>query len=472
MRQDTGMLVFLGSRVASAILNLAAVAIFTRLGGVETYGIYLLVLAWAFVFHSLLTSWINEAFFARYREDAFDSYMSTALAMMAVSLIVASLPVAVLVAQGYLTPSLAIALGLTTTGLAAYDFSVQASRTRMHAMLSGTTTMLRAVLIVAAGSIALTMFHDPVALPIAVALAHLGAAIPMFVSYRAHLFRFFNREMALELFRYGWPLMLAGATWAFAQNIDRIALGHYHGSASVGPYGAMADFLKQGFFVFGEVVMLSLVTVAKRAVTEGRMNDARSALREAMRSIAVITVFGSLLVLVLQDTIVTVFFGAEFHATARDLLPLLLVASSILVFRTYYFGQVVYFLPSGMVQFYAAALQLLVTAALVFALVPTYREHGAAIALIAGQCASCALVALWRSADFRMPVPAMDIAKIAAVGAVVWLLHLAVDRVVADELARLLANITLIAGSGTLVLWHYDLFALRLAMRHVIAFAR
>ncbi|MEO4001536.1 oligosaccharide flippase family protein [Mesorhizobium sp. CAU 1732] len=466
------MLVFLGSRVTSAILNLAAVAIFTRLGGVETYGIYLLVLAWAFVFHSLLTSWINEAFFARYREDAFDSYMSTALAMMVVSLIVASLPVAVLVAQGYLTPSLALALGLTTTGLAAYDFSVQASRTRMHVLLSGTTTMLRAVLIVVAGSVALTTFHDPVALPIAVALAHLGAAIPMFVSYRAHLFKFFNREMALELFRYGWPLMLAGATWAFAQNIDRIALGHYHGSASVGPYGAMADFLKQGFFVFGEVVVLSLVTVAKRAVTEGRMTDARSALREAMRSIAVITVFGSLLVLALQDTIVTVFFGEQFHATARDLLPLLLVASSILVFRTYYFGQVVYFLPSGMVQFYAAALQLLVTATLVFALVPVYREHGAAIALIAGQCASCALVALWRSADFRMPVPALDIAKIAAVGAVVWMLHLAVDRVVADELMRLLANITLIVGSGTIILWHYDLFAMRLAMRHVIAFAR
>lgn len=473
MHHKNGMLVFLGSRIASASLNLLAVAVFTRLGGVETYGTYLLILAWSFILHGTMTFWIDEAFFARYRESARIRYISSALVMKSVSLLIVAAPMALLIWKGVLTPIFALALFLMTAGLAIHEFAVTVPRTRMKPSLSATATMLRSLLTVALGSATLTLFAgQPVALPIAVASAYLISAIPMFVVYRSELIRGFSREIVVELLRYGWPLMLAGGTWALAQNVDRLALGHFHGSASIGPYGAMADFLKQGFFVFGEVVALSLVTLAKRAASEGRHGDARRALNEAMRSIAVITVFGSILVLALQDTIIAVFFGSQFHASAKELLPLLLVASSILVFRTYYFGQIVYFLPSGLLQFYASALQLAVTVVLVGLLVPTMREHGAAIALIAGQCASCAVVMFWRTTTFRMPVPFADIVWIATAGFAVWLVHLALASVIQHDIVRIFADLALISGSAGLVLWYYDLFAARLVVRHVLAFAR
>lgn len=473
MHHKNGMLVFLGSRIASASLNLLAVAVFTRLGGVETYGTYLLILAWSFILHGTMTFWIDEAFFARYRESARIRYISSALVMKSVSLLIVAAPMALLIWKGVLTPIFALALFLMTAGLAIHEFAVTVPRTRMKPSLSATATMLRSLLTVALGSATLTLFAgQPVALPIAVASAYLISAIPMFVVYRSELIRGFSREIVVELLRYGWPLMLAGGTWALAQNVDRLALGHFHGSASIGPYGAMADFLKQGFFVFGEVVALSLVTLAKRAASEGRYGDARRALNEAMRSIAVITVFGSILVLALQDTIIAVFFGSQFHASAKELLPLLLVASSILVFRTYYFGQIVYFLPSGLLQFYASALQLAVTVVLVGLLVPTMREHGAAIALIAGQCASCAVVMFWRTTTFRMPVPFADIVWIATAGFAVWLVHLALASVIQHDIVRIFADLALISGSAGLVLWYYDLFAARLVVRHVLAFAR
>lgn len=473
MHHKNGMLVFLGSRIASASLNLLAVAVFTRLGGVETYGTYLLVLAWSFILHGTMTFWIDEAFFARFRETARIRYISSALAMKLTSLTIVATPMAFLIWQGTLTPTFALALFMMTAGLAIHEFAVTVPRTRMTPALSATATMLRSILTVGLGSAALTLFADEaVALPIAVASAYLISAVPMFITYRRELFRGFRRETVIELLRYGWPLMLAGGTWALAQNVDRLALGHFYGSASIGPYGAMADFLKQGFFVFGEVVALSLVTLAKRAASEGRHGDVKRALNEAMRTIAVITVFGSVLVLGLQDTIIAVFFGAQFHASAKELLPLLLVASSILVFRTYYFGQIVYFLPSGLLQFYASALQLAVTVILVALLVPEMREHGAAIALIAGQCTSCAVVMFWRTTSFRMPVPLLDIVWIATAGFAVWLAHLALASVIQQDLVRIVTDLVLISGSAGLVLWYYDLFAARLVVRHVLAFAR
>lgn len=473
MHHQNGLLVFLGSRVASASLNLLAVAVFTRLGDVETYGTYLLVLAWSFILHGTMTFWIDEAFFARYQEQGRRQYMSSALAMKAVALVLVATPMALLVWQGALSASFALSLFLMTAGLAAHEFAVTVPRTRMNPKMSATATLLRAALTVTLGSAVLIAFAgSAVALPIAVASAYLVSAVPMFIVYRADLLRGFSRDVVRELLRYGWPLMLAGGTWALAQNIDRLALGHFHGSASIGPYGAMADFLKQGFFVFGEVVALSLITVAKRAASEGRHGDAQRALSEAMRSIAVITVFGSVLVLALKDTIVAIFFGPQFHAAAIELLPLLLVASSILVFRTYYFGQIVYFLPSGMLQFYASALQLVVTVGLVFLLVPEHREHGAAIALIAGQCASCAVVALWRSASYRLPLPMGDMLRIATVGLGVWVIHMVFARTIDNEIARIAADMTLVATSAGVVLWYYDLFAVRFVARKVFAFAR
>lgn len=472
MGHQKGMLVFLGSRIASASMNLLAVAIFTRLAGVESYGTYLLVFAWSFVINEILTSWMNAAFFAQQREAVFAQYLSTTMWMKLLALALVSAPMAAAAWYGLLSPGFAAALGLMVAGFAAHDFAVEATRVRLHAGLSAATTLLRALMVVILGTVALFLWDDPLALPLAVAVAYLCSAAPMVVAYRHHLSEYFRREIAIELFRYGWPLMLAGGTWAMAQNVDRLLMAHFHGSASMGPYGAIVDFLKQGFFVFGEVVVLSLVTVAKRAVSEGRQADATRALCEAMRSIMVITVFGSILVLRLQDIIIPIFLGPEFHATAKELLPLLLLASSILVFRTHYFGQIAYFLPSSVVQLYASVLQLAVTVAVSLALVPTYREYGAAVALVAGQFAACLVVALWRSPTYRLPIPFFDLLTIVAIGLAVWLMHLALEHLFGNGPLEVAADIMLVAVTAAVVLWFYDLFAARLVVRHVLAFTR
>lgn len=472
MDHRKNLLVFLGSRIGAASLNLLSVAIFTRLGGVDIYGSYLLVFAWAFVLHGVASNWINEAFFARYQEGSVDRYLSTAFGLKMLSLVLLVAPLGLLAWQGALDGWFAFALALMTAGIALHIFAIEASRTRMHAGLSAAVALSRSVLMVVAGTLALLYWQQPMALSIAVAGSYALSALPLLVIYRGHLFRHFRRDTAMELLRFGWPLLLAGGTWALAQNIDRIALGYFHGPASVGPYGAMADFLKQGFFVFGEVVALSLITHAKRAVTDGREREAREALREAMRTITMITVFGSILVLELQDKIIALFFGVEFHATAKELLPLLLLASSILVFRTYYFGQVVYFLSSGLLQAYASGAQLLVTLAAVFLLVPTHGVHGAAIALIVGQATSCAVVALWPNAGYRLPIPLTDMLRILCAGLAVWLLHLGLQALVGGGPLNFIGDMVVIAVTSAVILWYYDLFATRLVVRHVFAFAR
>ena len=50
------------------------------------------------------------------------------------------------------------------------------------------------------------------------------------------------------------------------RELDRLLLAHYLGLATLGPYGVVADVLRQSFTVLGEAIILSLMTVAKNAI--------------------------------------------------------------------------------------------------------------------------------------------------------------------------------------------------------------
>ena len=48
------------------------------------------------------------------------------------------------------------------------------------------------------------------------------------------------------------------------QVVDRLIIVKTVGPEHLGAYGAIADFLKQSFVVFGEALALSLISIAKR----------------------------------------------------------------------------------------------------------------------------------------------------------------------------------------------------------------
>ena len=80
-----------------------------------------------------------------------------------------------------------------------------------------------------------------------------------------------SRAEALRLIAYGWPLVLSFGIAALAQVVDRLIIVKTIGPEHLGAYGAIADFLKQSFVVFGEALALSLISIAKREARAGGM---------------------------------------------------------------------------------------------------------------------------------------------------------------------------------------------------------
>lgn len=455
------ILVYMASRLTAAILGFATIAVFTRLATPATFGFYILVVAWAFIFQGLLTRWLSETFFATYEHDDESSFFSAVFwcnaAIYGLVVTVAFL----LALVGLIAVDLAIAIAVTTLGLSAFDLAVETTRTKLDANLSSIITVARAFFVLLLGSIALVISEGRMFFVLAVAFAHFLAAAPVAIKYFRLFTAPFNLDVARKMLTYGWPLIIASGTWGVAQNVDRLILAEFHSEDALGAYGALMNFMKQSFFVFGEVVAYSLVSQAKRLHLNGRRADANAVLADAMRSITLIAVFGVVFVFVLQDIILPIVIGPAFQSDAKDLLLLVLLANAVLVLRTYYFGQIVYFLKNSWVSVAASVVQIVSTVIAAFVFIPEMGAAGAAIAFFAGQLTSCILVAFWRSDGFTMPFPLIDILAITVLGILLAALHGIMVQFVGHAIVASVIVGLLICIVALLISLRFDLFAIR-----------
>lgn len=76
--------IYIGSRVFAAALNLLSVALFARLAGPETFGAYLLYLASAYIIYGFAIQWLRMSFFAVYTADHSLSIVGTFIRTMSV----------------------------------------------------------------------------------------------------------------------------------------------------------------------------------------------------------------------------------------------------------------------------------------------------------------------------------------------------------------------------------------------------
>jgi len=168
---------------------------------------------------------------------------------------------------------------------------------------------------------------------------------------------------------------------------------------------------------------------------------------------------GAVFIVTFADELVLIVFGPDFRGTARVLVPPLIIANGVLIFRAFYFGQSIYFGQSSRNEVIAAALMLSVTGGLALLLIPGYGIFGAAWAATGGQIAACSVFILARP---RMPVPFASLAGIIATAALVLLADVVLDDVAALGAAtRIAAKLAIFALAGTFVIWRFNILGLR-----------
>jgi O-antigen/teichoic acid export membrane protein len=335
----------------------------------------------------------------------------------------------------------------------------EAERTRLEAPVVAAILVLRAAFVVTFGALALLAGGGALALAVALALANLAAALPGLVRLAPYVTARVDRAVVTRFLAYGLPLVVAFGVTALGQNVDRLLLAHVVGTAELGSYGATSDFLKQSFGVIGEAITLAVVSIAKNAAIRGDDAAARRTLEDAFRALAMTTLFGAAFMVTFSGELVQVVFGPEFRETARVLVPSLIVANGVLIFRAFYFGQAIYFGQSSRNEVIASVLMLSVTGALSLALIPRFGIFGAAWAATGGQLAACGVYLLARP---RMPLPLASFAGIAAAAAALLAADAILDHVGAlGPLSRVSIKLALFAVAGAIVVRQFNILGLR-----------
>lgn len=455
-------LTYLGSRGVAAALNMASLAVFTRLAAVDTYGTYLFILSWAIVLYGATCQWPKFSLFALYDEARAPAQIGTVLRILLCMLVLAGFAAAAAAALGLAEFRFAGAVFAAAAGTMVFEAALEIARTRLAVGAVALSVIARGALVLGLGSAALSLWNDPLHLVLAVALANALAAIPAGVAIGPTVLRARgSMAEARRLLAYGWPLVLSFGIAALAQTVDRLIIANTAGHGELGAYGAIGDFLRQSFVVFGESIALSMISIAKRDARLGGIEAAGPVLREAARALTLVAAFGSVFFLTFIEILVSVLLGPDYRASAMALAPFLIAASICTLFRSYYFGQVIYFTGSSTLDAIASSVLLVATGGLSLLLIPQYGVKGAAIAVAVGQSLACLVYILGAKGRIRMPVPLADIVLIVFCALGTWAALSAVD-LLPDGRGSLgiglkLALIGIAAGAAT---WHFNIIGI------------
>jgi len=456
---NTSGLLYLSARAVSAAGNLLAVAIFSRMAGPAEYGHYVLIFAWSLIVYGFGAQWMRFAYFGVYHLQRFDEYVASLARLLACGLIAVALVLGAMGWVGLFESGFLLAMFALICGMTVYEAAFEVTRTLLKARRSALAMALRTVLMIGFGSASLALGGGARGLAFAIALAHLIAAAPLLAAFPGVRLSHGTRTASLRMLRYGWPLLLSFGISAAGQSIDRVLIGHFLGEAALGPYGVVADLLRQSFSVFGEVIALSLITLAKQHANDADADAADGVLRKAFTACLATATFGSAFFVVFGDLVLRLLLKPEFVAPTHDLVPFFAVAFACMTMRNFYFAQVIYFSRASYLELVVSLLFLFTSSTLSLLLLPPYGLAGAAIALMTASIISCLAFAALGRRWYRMPIDLPALIAMPTLAVAFVLSARAAAAFIPDGSAALVIDAIAFALAAGLAIRRFDLLS-------------
>lgn len=451
---------YFGSKLFAAILNLVSMALFVRLAGHEIYGGYIVAMAWAAIAYSLSLQWLRFAFFASYRDETSGAQIATYLRVLAGGMILFGLLTLAGVALKWITPQLALAVYVIVTGLAVYDAMHETARTRLKARTVAIGVITRSVLILVFGLAALMLHPSALALALAFGAAHWGGAAALFHSVSDVIRAPWSPDAARALVTSGRPLIPAFAVDSFGLQFDRLQLARHAGLADVGPYGAVSDFIRQIMIVGSEAISGAYMALARADAVNGREEDARLILGQAFRAYAMLTAFAIAFVLHFSQPLLNILFGASIAEAVAPILTIILATNVLMVFRAYYFAQILFIDNGSKLLLIANVCHAIVAAILSLTLIPSYGAAGAATALMMGHLVALLCYAwAWRS-SYVTNLPYRDVAMIALSAAAAYAVMAGLDALIGRGTISHIVSLALFGAISLATAWRFRILSI------------
>jgi O-antigen/teichoic acid export membrane protein len=417
----------LTANIASALLGLLSVSIFTRLFSAHDYGAYLLGTGLAAVSSVFLVGWFRNLILSGHARDDGADIRGVVLAGYAICCLTVPVAFGLGLSLGLDQPSAVAAIALAVS-IGLFELTQDLLRARLEALAVMKAMLVRAVALLALG-IALAFLHPtgPLLLTASAAAYLLAVLVQTRAAWGGVTVTFDLAKLAAAA-RSGLPLTLSLTLLAIASVTDRFVIANLVSTADAGQYVAALDLVRQTLMMPALSAAAAFFPLAVRIHAAQGDTAVRAHLADCAELLFAIILPACLGFAIIAPHVANVVLGPDFRALAAQVMPIVAIAVLFQIMTQQYLHAS--FLLSRRNFFYLVNTATIIVAnlTLCYLLVGHFGTVGAAWARLGADIVgfACALLLSRFAFPIPMPIPRLALATVA--GLVMALSVTALDR--------------------------------------------
>lgn len=377
---------FLLARAIPALINIAALAMYSRWLSPEEYGVYTLVISSVALTSGFLFQWIGSGLIRFIASESANRlrYLSASLTLFISILFLALLLLAVIgLHNSNISRSLYFAgvalLIAESWHILSWHLAIAAS----SPFNFGLQITVKSSLSLAMAGILVHYGYGPLGVVYGVLIGTIVAGLlpPVLRSWQGA--RPFGRSTSgvWQMAKYGAPLCGSIVGAYLIQVSDRFFLAYYGGAADVGSYAVGYDLATFTITSAMMIVNMAAYPLVIRELDKGRI-FASARLASNLNNLLWVTLPLLACLVIFSTNITSIVLGAEFHETSQRILPWIAIAAFLNGIRSYHVD-VSYHLAKNTIPIVTILLvSAFVNALLNMALIPRFSVDGAIAATI------------------------------------------------------------------------------------------
>ncbi|UPK34119.1 oligosaccharide flippase family protein [Bradyrhizobium sp. 186] len=406
--------IYLVAYILPAVVGFFAVTAYTRLLTPAEYGVYVVGISIAGILGAIFFAWIKLSVSRYQAMSAEVDFRGTAMVAFALTAAVlcAATPL-VFLFRSDVSVELLLASMFVAIMANAVDVGQEFERAKLRPYRFAAISIVRSVSSVGFGLLGIWLGWGGMGLLAAFGLGSLTGIILNLVGDRTKIARFQYGQFT-QLARYGLPLTLAGLSVALYSTCDRLIVAWLLGKDAAGIFGVAADLPRQFMVMIASSVAAATVPLVFRTLSEKNDETTRERLSESLELLLVVVAPVAVWLALAADQVAGTLVGIDFRAGVSALLPTLVLARFFGIANQFYV-QISFQLAERPFMLAAQSfVTLVLSVALMFALVAGYGLYGAALATLATEAIGLlvAVVLMHRA----HPVP-FDFNRLAGVAA-------------------------------------------------------
>ncbi|WP_281248217.1 lipopolysaccharide biosynthesis protein [Seinonella peptonophila] len=411
--------IYFSARGLSGVINLCAIAVYTRLASPDVYGQFVMILAVVEFLNAIMFQWIRFGilrYAQRYSKDYRVDFLNTIVVLFFTMLILTL----ILFIFVYLC---SIDIGkwgeywffsiILLWILAWYDLNLELLRADLFPKFYGWIVISRSILTFTCTVMMLIFGIGANGFIIGMMV---GMLFPMlFVMKRNWIgirFPEINSTICKEMITYGLPLTITFSTHFLMVSSDRLLLGWLQGSSESGLYSAAYDLTQQTLLLIMTIINLSAYPIVVRTLENEGVKETKKRLRQYTTSLFFVSIPATAGYIILSPNISRLFLGSNFIEASLIIMPLIALTAFLQGIKQYYLDLSFQLAQRTWFQIWPNMLAASTNIALNFFWIPKWGILGAVYATLFSNFISIVLSWFIGRKIFVLPFPLKEILKI------------------------------------------------------------